>query len=105
MNIHDFDFIAGSFGVKNRRLKERGVGCQMWDEFPAKMRGVQHLGGITNVDESGFPTKGWSGMSVRVFDIEKNQWAIYWINSRSGVLCPPVFGGWQGDRGEFYGDD
>jgi hypothetical protein len=102
---HDFDFIAGTWTVQNRRLKARGVGSTDWDEFPATVRGTIHLGGIANVDEIHFPTKGWSGLTLRTFDIEKRQWSIYWVNSRDGVILPPVVGGFDGDRGEFYGED
>jgi hypothetical protein len=42
---------------------------------------------------------------LRIFDLKRRQWAIYWIESRAGVLLPPVFGGFNGDRGEFYGED
>jgi hypothetical protein len=44
-------------------------------------------------------------MTVRVFNLTTRQWSIYWINSRTGTLFPPVVGGFSGDRGEFYGDD
>jgi hypothetical protein len=104
-DLHDFDFIAGRWSIVNRRLKQRGVGSEEWEEFPATSRGALHLGGVANVDEIEFPTKGWSGMTVRVFNPETRQWSIYWINSRTGTLFPPVVGGFEGDRGEFYGED
>jgi hypothetical protein len=63
------------------------------------------MGGIVNIDEVVFPTKGWSGMTVRTFSLEKRQWSLYWINSKTGELFPPVVGGFTGDHGEFYGDD
>jgi hypothetical protein len=103
--VHDFDFIAGEWNVVNRRLKRRGVGSDEWDVFPATSHATLHLGGVVNVDELQFPTQGWAGMTVRSFDLAKRQWSIYWINSRTGTLFPPVHGGFHGDRGEFYGDD
>jgi hypothetical protein len=33
------------------------------------------------------------------------QWAIYWINSKTGHLQSPVHGGFSGDTGVFHGDD
>lgn len=103
--LHDFDFLVGTWDVTNRRLRERGVGSDEWDEFPATMTLVQHLGGVVNVDQIDFPTKGFSGLSLRSFDIAAQQWSIYWINSERGVLDPPVVGGFAGDRGLFYGED
>jgi quinol monooxygenase YgiN len=101
----DFDFLVGEWNAKNRRLKKRGVGSSEWDEFPATLRMTSHLGGAANVDEIAFPTKGWSGMTVRTFDHARRQWAIYWINSKSGHLQSPVHGGFSGDTGVFHGDD
>jgi hypothetical protein len=102
---HDFDFLAGDWTIQNRRLRIRGAGSSDWDEFPATSRAALHLGGIANVDEIRFTTQGWSGMTIRTFDPATRKWSIYWVNSRTGTLFPPVAGGFSGDRGEFYGDD
>jgi hypothetical protein len=104
-DVHDFDWLAGGWTLDNRRLKARGVGSDEWDEFPAVSCGTILLGGIANIDEIHFPTKGWSGVTVRTFDVARRQWSIYWVNSREGVLFPPVVGGFTGNRGEFYGHD
>ena len=104
-SIQDFNFLAGHWDVSNRRLAQRGVGSQIWNEFPASMSARLHLSGLVNTDEIHFSTQGWSGMTLRVFDLERRQWSIYWINSAEGVLSPPVIGGFEGARGEFYGDD
>ena len=104
-DIHDFDFIAGGWTVQNHRLKARAVGSHDWDEFPAADCGQVLLGSVVNVDELHFPTKGWAGVTVRNFDLAKRQWSIYWISSRTGTVYPPVYGGFDGDRGEFYGED
>ena len=104
-DIHDFDFIAGAWTFENRRLKQRWVGSNDWDEFPAVDCGAVYLGSVVNIDELAFPTKGWSGVTFRTFDLEKRQWSIYWVNSRTGKMFPPVVGGFEGDRGEFYGED
>lgn len=104
-NIHDFDFIAGAWTLDNRRLKARFAGSHDWDTFPAVDCGAIYLGGLVNVDELVFPTKGWAGVTVRTFDVAKHQWSIYWISSRDGVLTPPEVGGFDGPRGEFFGED
>jgi hypothetical protein len=105
-DVHDFDFFAGTWRSTQRRLKARNVGSSEWDEFPASLVCRPYLGGEANTDEVTFPTKGWSGMAVRTFDVAKRQWSIYWINSKRGILeLPPVVGGFTGDRGEFYGED
>jgi hypothetical protein len=40
-----------------------------------------------------------------VFDPRRQEWSLYWANSQSGILFPPVVGRFEGERGEFYGDD
>jgi hypothetical protein len=105
-DVHDFDFFVGTWRSPQRRLKARGVGSHDWEEFPAEIVNAQHLGGVANVDVVAFPTQGWSGLTLRTFDVAKRQWSIYWVSSRRGVLdLPPVVGGFTGDRGEFYGED
>jgi quinol monooxygenase YgiN len=101
----DFDFIAGTWSLSNRRLKARGAGSHDWDSFPARSTGMLLLGGLVNVDEIVFPTKSWSGVTFRTFDVEKKQWSIYWVNSRDGRMQEPVVGGFSGDTGLFFGED
>ena len=104
-DVRDFDFVQGRWRIVNHRLMKRGVGSDAWDTFPSTSWAKVLLGGVANVDEVEFPTKGWRGMTMRHFDLEKRQWAIYWINSRDGKLTSPVYGGFSGDTGLFYGDD
>jgi hypothetical protein len=104
-DVHDFDFLVGEWDVVNRRLAARGVGCTEWDEFPGKSRLVQHLGGAANVEELSFPTRGWSGLTVRTFNLAERQWSIRWVSSRTGTIDAGVVGGFAGDHGEFYGED
>jgi hypothetical protein len=102
---HDFDFLAGRWRVRNRRLTTRLRGTDDWAEFDATHHCERWLNGGANVDQIDFTSLGWSGMTVRTFDVAQRRWSIYWINSRDGVLTPPVHGGFDGDRGLFYGED
>ena len=102
---HDFDWIAGAWTAVQRRLVARGVGSTEWDEFPSSLCATPYLGGVSSVEEVVFPTKGWSGLTLRAYNTERRQWAVYWINSKRGVIDPPVVGGFDGDRGAFYGED
>ena len=80
-------------------------GATEWDVFTSYETAQLMLGGMVSVDESDFPTKGFKGMTLRIYNPERDQWAIYWINSAKGVLEPPVFGRFEGGRGSFAGDD
>lgn len=103
--MNDFDYFVGGWNTRQRRLKERGKGSDQWDEFPGTLCAAPYLGGMVTVDELAFPTKGWSGLTLRTFDVAKRVWSVYWINSKTGVLGTPVLGGFSGPRGEFYGTD
>ncbi|HEX3762859.1 MAG TPA: hypothetical protein VHW23_29385 [Kofleriaceae bacterium] len=104
-DVHDFDYFAGAWTTQQHRLKARGAGNHDWDDFPATLCMNPYLGSVVDVDELYFPTKGWSGVTVRSFDLAKRQWSIYWISSKTGLLGAPQLGGFHGDRGEFYGRD
>jgi hypothetical protein len=104
-NVHDFDFLRGRWHVHNRRLTTRLRGADDWKEFSATHWLEQRLGGLVNIDQMDCPSEGFSGMSVRTFNRAERRWAIYWISSTSGVLLPPVFGGFDGDIGTFVGQD
>ena len=44
-SARDFDFLHGRWNVVNRRLKQRWVGSQDWDVFPATQRAWDILSG------------------------------------------------------------
>lgn len=101
----DFDFFAGYWQIKNRKLKKRNVNSSAWDEFTATQKCWILLDGVANVDEFDCPERGFKGMSMRTLNLDTHLWSIYWINSTSGELLSPVIGGFNGDHGVFYGDD
>ena len=102
---NDFDFYAGTWKVHNRRLKLRWVNSLEWDEFPATEVVTRVLDGLGHIDEITFPTKGFAGLTVSLFDRAKQEWSFYWVNSGEGVLFPPVVGRFENGRGVFYGND
>jgi hypothetical protein len=104
--MNDFDFLFGTWNVANRRLAERLAGSDRWDEFPGVAVCAPHFGGAANVDEIVFPTLGYSGLTVRLYDPATRLWSIHWADSRTGTLgLPPMVGRFDGDRGVFSGDD
>jgi hypothetical protein len=103
--VRDFDFLVGTWDVVNRRLARPLAGCTDWHEFPATAECRLILDGHGNVDEFKAPEQGIFGMTLRLFDPEREAWSLYWANSRGGILQPPVVGRFDGDRGEFYGND
>jgi hypothetical protein len=105
---HDFDFLFGQWNVFNRQLDRRLAGSLTWLEFDATADVRPCLGGIGNVDEyrAIFPD-GTSliAMTVRIFDPATRLWSLYWADSRSATLFPPVKGSFRDGVGEFRGED
>jgi len=103
----DFDFWMGRWNVHSRRLAQRLVGSDEWDEFDAMVAARPLPGGLGNEDV--FCSEyagGFIGMSFRFYDPETGRWSIYWADTRRpGLLDPPVIGSFSGDTGVFEGDD
>jgi predicted dehydrogenase len=64
-----------------------------------------HFDGNANFDEVIFPTKGFSGLTLRLYNPDTGQWSLYWASKRTGILFPPVTGGFKDGTGEFLGED
>jgi len=104
--MNDFDFFVGSWDSVQRRLKKVLSGSTEWDdEFPGRSECVSLLGGAANLDEVSFPTKGWGGVTLRLFDPEREEWSLYWISSNRPVIDTPVVGRFVDGVGDFFGDD
>ncbi|MDH6213255.1 hypothetical protein [Streptomyces pseudovenezuelae] len=102
---HDFDFFHGEWEVVNRRRTDFLDPDSGWAEFPATSRCRPLFDGAANVDEIDLPHLGAKGATLRLFDRATERWSLYWAASRSGTLFPPLTGQFDGDRGEFFGDD
>jgi hypothetical protein len=91
----DFDFLTGQWRIKNRRLRD-GV----WDSFDGEASVIGILGGIGSVEELRIPSRGFSGMGLRLLDTGTRLWADYWVNGDGSNVNPaPVWGGFAGGVG------
>jgi hypothetical protein len=57
--------------------------------------------GAISIDEMWYPELGFAGTSIRVYTHEDQHWTIYWVNSNTGHLQPPVRGAWSEDESRF----
>ncbi|GHH44846.1 hypothetical protein [Streptomyces candidus] len=101
----DFDFFVGTWDVANRRRTDFLDASSEWEEFPGVTHGSRHFDGGAHFDEIDFPTKGSTGLTLRLYDPELARWSLYWASKRTGTLFPPVTGAFRDGRGEFHGDD
>ena len=103
--MNDFDFLAGTWDVANRWRSDFLDETSAWEEFPAISRATRHFDGAASFDEITFPTKGFAGLTLRLYDPAAGQWSLYWASKRTGTLFPPVTGRFTDGVGEFYGED
>jgi hypothetical protein len=103
--MNDFDFFHGSWTVVSRRLRAVFSGSDDWDVYPGTTTCSPIFEGGGNTEEIRFPDRGFRGFTLRLFDVERKEWSIYWANDRTGLLQAPVVGTFAGGRGDFYGDD
>jgi hypothetical protein len=102
---NDFDFLFGKWTVRHRRLRQRGEGTELWDEFTGTAETRPLLGGLCNIEEHVIPDALISGAALRTCDTSSGLWSIYWVSARRGILEPPVTGAFEGDLGHFEGSD
>ena len=90
----------------SRRLVKPLTGSDEWEESPATLVSRSLFDGAANVDEMHFPEQDFKGISLRLFDPATREWTVYWANSRTGLLQPPVTGRFAPDGScELVGDD
>ena len=107
--VHDFDFYFGKWRIHHRRLKDRLAGSTEWQEFEGTSTAWPILGGAGNMDDNvlELPAGTYRAVTVRSFDPETNQWAIWWLDGRfpKGPLDPPMVGSFENGVGTFYAND
>lgn len=105
--MNDFDFFVGTWDVSNRWLADFLDADSGWEVFPAVSRATRHFDGAASFDEIEFPTKGFAGMTLRLYEPEREQWTLNWAGRRTGTLFPPVTGRFDPATGTgvFEGED
>ena len=102
---NDFDYLMGTWNIRNRTLKEPLTGKDEWNEFNATQECRQILLGLGNFDifHTEFDGKPFEGLTVRLFDPQTRLWTIYWADSKAVKLDGGKIGSFDGDEGEFLG--
>jgi len=97
----DFDFLAGQWNIKHRRLQEA-----KWDTFEGEATCWTVLGGAASIEELRIPARKFSGLGIRLLDVKQRVWCDYWVNARDGILTPPPSTGvFTNGVGTFTADD
>src|SRR5262249_34542523 len=96
----DFDFLAGSWTRRQRRLVKILDNCDEWYEFDVTTECQTYLDGEANFDVLRAPEIGLEGLTLRLFNPTEQVWRIWWAAKRTGgMLEPPVVGRFVGNVG------
>ena len=103
-----WDFLVGRWQVRHRRLRQRLVGSNTWDEFGGTLVNWPVLGGHGNVGDNvmEFPSGTVRGIGLRAFDPKTGDWSSWWLDGRDPtVIAAPLRGSFRDGIGTFIGDD
>ena len=102
----DFNFLAGQWDSRQRRLVEVLAGSDDWYEFDATLDCQVLLDGAGVFDVLRAPERDLEGITVRLYSPQEQAWRIWWASKTSGgQLDVPVVGRFEDGGGTFECDD
>jgi len=104
---HDFDFLIGNWKAHVRRLPDRLNNSNVWIEYDGISNHKKLLDSNSNFEEFEVTSTDKKlhikAQTLRLYNPTSHQWSIYLVDVDSGTLSlPPVVGGFNGNRGEFF---
>lgn len=106
MTNTDFDFLAGTWDSRQRRLVKVLAGQDEWYTFDATLDCQVLLDGTGVFDVLRAPERGFEGLTLRLFNPDEQVWRIWWASKNSGgMLDVPVVGRFEDGAGTFECDD
>lgn len=103
---HDFDFLHGSWRIRNRRRRNPLTGSSEWDEFDGRSIEQPLWDGRANLEQYDAVLPDGAalrGLALRLYEPATRRWTISWSNATTGTLDPPMFGTFHDGVGVFYG--
>jgi hypothetical protein len=101
---HDFDFEIGTWKTSVKRLTKPLTGSTTWVEMNG-MTVVRKVwngrGNLVELEADG-PSGHFTGLSLRLYNPQSQQWSLNFANAADGTLAQPTIGGFKNGRGEFY---
>lgn len=104
----DFDFFLGDWKVRHRRLAQRLVGSNEWEEYEGTTRCQAILGGIANFNDSITHRAGatYRSLGLRAFDAKTKAWTDWSLDGRNPTqVTVDGVGQFAGGVGTFFADD
>jgi hypothetical protein len=103
----DFDFNFGTWKTHIKRILDpfSGTGQSMELNGTVTVRKVWDGRAQLEEIEADGPNGHWEGMTLFLYNPEARQWSQSFVNSKSGVLNPPLIGAFKDGRGELFASD
>jgi hypothetical protein len=104
---HDFDFLIGDWKAHVRRLPDRLNNSNVWVEYDGISNHHKLLDSNANFEQFEVTSTDKKlhikAQTLRLYNPATRQWSIYLVDLDNATLdTPPVVGGFNGKRGEFY---
>jgi hypothetical protein len=104
----DFDAFLGRWQVRHRRLKQRLVGSNDWEEYDGTSHWQSILGGSANFNESVVQRSGetYQSLGLRAYDAKTNVWTDWSLSGRDPTkITVDGVGQFANRIGTFFADD
>ena len=104
---HDFDFNIGTWKTHIKRILDPLSGSTQSIELNGTVTVRKVWGGRAQLEEieADGPNGHWQGMTLFLYNPRARQWSQSFVNSKNGVLAPPLIGAFQDGRGELFASD
>jgi hypothetical protein len=104
---HDFDFNVGTWKTHIKRILDPLSGSAASIELNGTVTVRKVWGGRAQLEEieADGPNGHWEGMTLFLYNPRARQWSQSFVNSKSGVLTPPLIGAFKDGRGELFASD
>jgi hypothetical protein len=104
----DFDYFLGDWKVRHRRLAQRLVGSNEWEEYEGTTRCQAILGGLGNFNDSITHRAGatYRSLGLRAFDAKTKAWTDWSLDGRNPAqVTVDGVGQFANGVGTFFADD
>jgi hypothetical protein len=104
---HDFDFNFGVWKTHIRRILDPLSGSADSIELTGTVTVRKVWDGRAQLEEieADGPNGHWEGMTLFLYNPGAHQWSQTFVNSKTGVLTPPLIGAFKDGRGELFAQD
>ena len=104
---HGFDFNMGRWSTRIRAVLNPLSAPGAWSKLGgthAVYRVWDDWANVGQLEVDG-PGGHVEGLALRLYDRKTQQWRVYFANSKTGTLAPPMVGEFKGGTGTFIGMD